>query len=93
MIGTEIVPFSFEGKDYEIRIASDGATIRIRAFLNGKPANGYVYEINTITLFDLKRQIEFDGIKDLIQSAKEDVEQKRWERYLEAVDLVNKKST
>jgi hypothetical protein len=42
MIGIEIVPFSFEGKNYEIRIASDGATIRIRAFLNGKPANGYV---------------------------------------------------
>jgi len=93
MIGTEIVPFSFEGKDYEIRIVSDGATIRIRAFLNGKPANGYAYEINTITLFDLKRQIGFDGVKDLIQSAKEDVEQKKWERYLEAVDLVNKTIT
>jgi len=30
--------FQRNGKTYEIRIASDGATVRVRAFLDGRPA-------------------------------------------------------
>lgn len=93
MTGIEVVPFSFEGKGYEIRVVSDGFTIRIRAFSGNQPANGYTYEVNTMTALDLKRLIGFDAIKDLIRLAQKDVEQKRWDRYLEAVALVNKKGT
>jgi hypothetical protein len=38
-----------------------------------------------MTAFDLKKLMGFDAIKQLIKSAREDVEQKRWERFLEAI--------
>jgi hypothetical protein len=41
MTGIEVVPFSFEGREYQIRVVSDGATIYVRAFCDNKPANGY----------------------------------------------------
>ena len=92
MSGIEVIPFSFEGKNYEIRVVSDGFTIRIRAFRDNKPVNGYVYEVNSMTVFDLKKQIGFNAIQNLIRLAQNDVEQKNWEKYLEAVALVNKKN-
>jgi hypothetical protein len=85
MTGIEVVPFSFEGKEYQIRVVSDGATIYVRAFCDNKPANGYSYQVTIMTAFDLKKLMGFDAIKQLIKSAREDVEQKRWERFLEAI--------
>jgi len=87
--------FEFEGRKYEIRIASDGYTIRVRAFLNGVPANGYSYLVDVITAFDIKRsELPVDPLEDLIETAKNDVKKKMWERYLEAVEqLKNQENT
>jgi hypothetical protein len=62
MQGCQILPFSCDGNDYEIRVTSDGVTVSVRAFLNGTPANGYVYQVNLITAFDLKKLIGMDAI-------------------------------
>lgn len=85
----EVIPFECEDKEYEIRIASDGATIHIRAFYQNKPANGYSYQVDIMKHFDLRRLMGFDAIKDFINSAKEDISTKRWERFLEAMETVN----
>jgi len=83
--------FKANGKDYEIRIISDGATIRLRAFdKTGKPANGYTYQIDVTTNNDLKMIAGQDGVKEMIKFAKDDVAKKRWEKFLEAVKALKK---
>lgn len=86
MSGTEVVPFEFEGKQYQVRVVSDGVTIYVRAFLDNKPANGYEYRVNIMTSFDLKRAMGFDAVMDLVESAKEDIKLKRWEHLLKAIN-------
>lgn len=86
MSGYQVFPFQHEGKEYEIRVTSDGITVQIRIFLDGVPANGYVYQVNSTTAFDLKKIIGMDAITYLIDMAKEDVKQQRWENFLEALD-------
>ena len=81
----QVKKFLHNGKEYETRIISDGETIRIKVFQNGKPANGYSYSVRLDVAFDLKQMIGIDGIKDLIDTAKNDVIVGRWEKYLEAV--------
>ena len=92
MQGSEIIkviPFEFEGKNYEIRIESDGVTLFIRAFYKEKPANGFSYQVDHLTNFSLKKLIEYDAIEDLVTSAKEDILKKRWESLLKARKTVN----
>ena len=85
MNGTEVIPFDFEGKQYQVRVISDGVTIYVRAFADNKPANGYEYRVNIMTSFDLKRAMGLDAIKDLVVSAMDDIRLKRWEHLLEAI--------
>lgn len=85
MSGNEVVPYEFEGQQYEIRVVSDGATIFVRAFLDGKPANGYQYSVSIMTRFDLKRAMGIDAVMDLVESAKEDIRLKRYERLVDAI--------
>jgi hypothetical protein len=92
MNGTEVIPYDFEDQQYEIRVVSDGATIYVRAFLDGKPANGYDYRVNIMTKFDLKRAMGVDAVMDLVESAKEDIKLKRWEHLLKAMKEVEEAS-
>ena len=78
--------FGFDGKKYEVRIASDGHTTRIRTFLNGKPANGYTYSVDLITASEIKESLlSVDPVEELVKTAISDVKEKTWDRYLEAV--------
>lgn len=78
--------FDHDGKTYEIRIASDGHTIRIRAFLNDKPANGYTYSVEVLTQGDA--QISgalINPIEELIKTTILNVKNGTWEKYAAAV--------
>ena len=86
----QVIPFSFEDKEYEVRVVSDGATIHVRVFHEDKPANGYSYQVDIFTAFDLNKLMGFDAIKDLVESAKEDVRKKRYERLLKSMEVLGK---
>ena len=81
----KIVKFDHAGQEYEVRIISDGNTLYIRAFKDAKPANGYRYSVDLVTAMDIEHVIGYDAIKDLVESAKTDVIENRWAKYLEAV--------
>jgi hypothetical protein len=81
----KIVPFEHNGKKYEVRIISDGNTVFIKTFLNGKPANGYRYSVELITAFELEQVMGYDGIRDLVEMAKSDVINGTWEKYLKVI--------
>ena len=83
MNALKVIPFLFKNRKYEIRAVCDGATVYVRAFRNGKPANGYSYRADLFTtLPELKRVFGLDGIQNMIESAKEDVTSERWEKLL-----------
>jgi hypothetical protein len=82
MTNQKTIPFEFEGKQYEVRVVSDGFHVRIRAFLNGEPANGYIYSVDFPTTFDIMRKFQDDPVQELVNDAIKDVKGKIWERYL-----------
>lgn len=82
------IPFSFEGKAYEIRVISDGVTTHVRAFLDGVPANGYTYQVSFPVTFDFERHFGIPAVGHLIDSAKQDITDKSWERLLEAIKQI-----
>ncbi len=78
--------FAFEGKVYEIRISVDGLRTNIRVFLYGEPANGYIYSVDLEVAFDAQKgELAFDPREDLIKTAENDVKEKKWEQYLQAI--------
>ncbi len=82
------IPFTFEGKDYEIRVESDGGTIRVRAFCDGVPANGYSHHISVMTALKIERCMELDAVKHLIETTKNEVTEKAWEGLPEALNQI-----
>jgi hypothetical protein len=82
---TTKIPFQHGGSDYEVRCISDGHTIRVRAFHDGKPANGYEYSVTLVATDDLEKLHGVDVTGLLIEDAKRDVTEGTWERYLKAV--------
>lgn len=82
------IPFTFEGKDYEIRVVSDGMTTYVRAFRDGAPANGYGYQVSFPVAFDLKKQLGVSAVDHLVDTAKRDITDKTWERVLEAIKQI-----
>ena len=81
----ETHPFEHNGKQYEVRPASDGKTIYIRAFLDGKPANGYTYSVELLTVINAHTDaLSIDPVRVLIDAAVNDVKNGRWEQYVAA---------
>ncbi len=79
-------PFEHAGKKYEVRIATDGCTTYVRVFKDGKPANGYTYQVDHVTQVDAQMSgVGTDLVEVLVTSAKNDVQTGVWERYLESV--------
>jgi len=74
--------FEFEGEEYEVRIYGAAWNFTVRAYLNGKPANGYTYSVVLPTAIDLKNAHNLDAIQFLVDNAKRDIEQKTWEKYV-----------
>lgn len=78
--------FQHNGIEYEIRIASDGLAIYVRAFLNGRPANGYKYSVEVLTHIDAQMSNALiDPVEELVKTATSDVKNGIWEKYLTAV--------
>ena len=75
-------PIIFEEKDYEIKVLYDNTTINVVAFLNNYPANGFRHQVKISKKIDIKRMLEMDTVKDLVEISKNDIIEKRWEKLL-----------
>lgn len=77
IIGTE--PFSFENRPYEIRIYNRENQYQVRAFIGDVPANGYAYSVSLPEAdpFAIDAPVWL-----LVETAKQDIRNKVWERYL-----------
>lgn len=78
--------FQHNGQQYEIRVTSDGNTINVRAFCNGKPANGYTYSVEVLTQIDAKMSgAVIDPAEELVKTAISDVKSGIWDQYVAAI--------
>lgn len=76
------VPFSFEEKNYEIKVFYDDKTINIVAFRNNYPANGFRHQIKISKSIPIEEILKQKVIDELIEICKKDISEKRWERLL-----------
>jgi hypothetical protein len=68
-------PFSAHDRDYEIRVVFDGLTFRLRAFLDGRPANGCEYSVTLETATNMETYTGVDTVNELVRVAMEHVRQ------------------
>lgn len=76
------MPFSFEGEDYEIRAHYRDRLITVAAFRNNYPANGFRHEIRFSNELASPDFLQSEVVEELLETAKKDVLEKRWERLL-----------
>ena len=73
------IQFEFEGKTYEVRLITDGSMTRIRVYLDGKPANGYSYSVET----DACEHRLTDPVEEMVDTAINHIKEKTWERCMD----------
>ncbi len=76
----ERYPFSFEGKDYEIRVLYNDTAVNVAAFHRGYPTNGFRHQILLPKDTDIQVILKKEAARDLVEMSKQDIREKRWDR-------------
>ena len=82
MILFKKIPFTFQEKEYEIRIYYNDILINVVVFHNNYPATGFRHQVEIPKKETMKELLEQDVIDELGEIAKSDIFEKRWERLL-----------
>jgi len=82
MILFKTIQFSFEEKEYEIRVYYSDVLINVVAFYNNYPANGFRHQIKVSKKVSMNELLEKDVINELVEMSKKDIMERRWERLL-----------
>ena len=82
MILFKEIPFSYEDGNYKIRVYYEGNLINVLAFKNNYPANGFRHQIKIPKSNSVKDILENDLINTYVEICKEDISEKRWERFI-----------
>jgi len=80
MILFKTIKFSFEEKEYEIRVYYSDILINVVAFHNNCPANGFRHQIKVSKKLSVNELLEKDLINELVEISKKDILERRWER-------------
>ena len=75
------IPYTFEDKDYEVRVFYDDTSINIATFSHNHPANGFRYLIKIPKNVVIEKLLNLDNFKELIEMSKTDIIEKRWEKF------------
>ena len=77
------VPFTFENKYYEIKVFYSDTVITILVFHNNYPVNGFRHQIKISKNLSVKELLQGVTINEIVEIAKKDICEKRWERLLQ----------
>jgi hypothetical protein len=83
MLLSRSIPFTFENKEYEIKVFYNDTLINILVFLKNYPVNGLRHYIKISKNLSVKMLLERKVIDELVDLAKKDILEKRWERLLQ----------
>jgi len=84
MILFKKIPFSFEERLYEVRIYYDDKKINLLVFRDNYPVNGFRNQINIPRKSSPESFLENSVIEELVSVARQDILEKRWNRFLKA---------
>ena len=76
------IPFAFAEREYEIRVYYNDIIITVVVFRNNYPTNGFRHQVKIPKKLSVKELLEQDVIDELVETAKSDIFEKRWERLL-----------
>jgi hypothetical protein len=83
------IPVTIDQKEYEVRILYEAGIINIVLFSNNHPATGFRHHIQIPRRLDVKEMLQksavIEVVEELVQIAKEDITQNRWERLLAGI--------
>jgi len=79
------IPFTHLNQSYEIRCVFDGHTYHVRAFKDGKPANGFTYTVSFDVAFAMKTAQDQNIVDIFVEDAKRDITEDRWAKLLLAI--------
>lgn len=86
---TKATRFVHDGDEYEIRVVSEEQTTHVRAFINGAPANGYIYSVDLLTQIDARMSgSEIDPVRALVETCEADVRSGVWNQYVATVNVI-----
>ncbi len=77
------IPFSFEEKNYDIKVFYSDTLITVVAFHSNYPANNFRHQITVSKKIPVRTLLENDVINEVIEVSKRDIVEKRSERLLE----------
>jgi hypothetical protein len=83
--------FEFEDKNYETRVYFDGFKYLIRVYLKDKPANIYEYIVKVPDIANIEKAFGVDALEHYVKKAKDDVIEKRYEKYRKALAKVKER--
>jgi hypothetical protein len=72
------VTYPFEKNEFEIRIYYAAENITVLAFLNGRPANGYRYQIKIPKKCDPAKVLKKYPVPELIEACKSHIKDNQW---------------
>lgn len=78
------IPFSFEERGYEVRVYYDDKKVNLLVFRDNYPVNGFRHQIDIPKKSSPESFLKSGVIEELVQVAKQDILEKRWERLLKA---------
>ena len=84
MILFKTIPFSCEDKDYEVKVFYSDTLINVFVFHKNYPANGFRHQIKVSKKFSVKTLLALKVIDEIVEIARKDIIEKRWERLLQA---------
>ena len=80
MILYKKVLYSFEEKNYEIKVLYNDKTINVVAFRNHYPTNGFRHQVKISKNLAMKELLQSKVVDEIIEICKKDISEKRWER-------------
>ena len=75
------IPFTWDNKDYEIRVLYDEAVISVVAFVDSRPANGFRHMIKFSKQWDVKKILDSDAVAYLVEVCQRDISESRWGKF------------
>jgi hypothetical protein len=79
------IPMTWNGQTYEIRVLYEERKINVVAFQNNHPANGFRYQILLPKNCDVHGILGHDIWGELIEVSKDDIVERRWEKFAEII--------
>lgn len=80
------IPYTFEEKDFHIRIYYNESSINVAAFQNGYPINGYRFQVKLPKKSDAEKVLEQHSVPYLVKMCKDAIQLKKWDSLSEVID-------